>query len=63
MVRKFFRITDNDKIDQFVRKYKIPREYLVVNRKSITKGIFVGLFWGFIPMPMQMLAVVLTNHL
>ncbi len=51
MVRKFFRITDNDKIDQFVRKYKIPREYLVVNRKSITKGIFVGLFWGFIPMP------------
>lgn len=24
----------------------------------ITRGIFIGLFWAFIPMPMQMLAVV-----
>jgi uncharacterized protein (DUF2062 family) len=27
----------------------------------ITRGVFVGLFWAFIPMPMQMLAVVATT--
>jgi uncharacterized protein (DUF2062 family) len=58
MVRKIFKKRrSNGKIDQFIKKYKIPREYLSINRKSITKGIFIGLFWGFIPMPMQMLAV------
>jgi len=58
MIRKIFKKKrTNGKIDQFIKKYKIPREYLSVNRKSITKGIFIGLFWGFIPMPMQMLAV------
>ncbi|HHH51373.1 MAG TPA: DUF2062 domain-containing protein [Campylobacterales bacterium] len=58
MIRKIFkRKKSNGKIDQFIKKYKIPREYLSINRKSITRGIFIGLFWGFIPMPMQMLAV------
>ena len=58
MVRKIFKKRQtNGKIDQLIKKYKIPREYLSVNRKSITRGIFIGLFWGFIPMPMQMLAV------
>ena len=58
MVRKIFKKrASNGKIDQFIKKYKIPREYLSINRKSITRGILIGLFWGFIPMPMQMLAV------
>ena len=47
----------NSKINTFIKKYKIPREYLSINRKSISRGILIGLFWGFIPMPMQMLAV------
>ncbi len=59
MVRKIFKIKQrHEKIDQLIKKYKIPRQYLSINRKSITKGIFIGLFWGFIPMPMQMLAVI-----
>ena len=58
MIRKKFKKKQtNSKIDQLIKKYKIPRDYLSVNRKSITRGIFIGLFWGFIPMPMQMLAV------
>jgi uncharacterized protein (DUF2062 family) len=62
MIRKFFKKQRlNGKIDQLIRKYKIPREHLAVNRKSIARGIFVGLFWGFIPMPMQMLAVLATT--
>ena len=58
MIRKFLKqMQSNDKIKAFIKKYKIPREYLSINRKSISRGILIGLFWGFIPMPMQMLAV------
>jgi len=45
------------KINDFIKKYKIPKEYLTINRKTISKGIAFGLFIGFIPMPFQMLAV------
>jgi len=45
------------KINDFIKKYKIPKEYLTINRKTISKGIGFGLFIGFIPMPFQMLAV------
>jgi len=58
MIRKIFKTKQtNNKLKAFINKYKIPREYLSINRKSISRGIFIGLFWGFIPMPMQMLAV------
>lgn len=58
MIRKIFKKTKNNtKLDTFIEKYKIPREYLSINRKSISRGVVVGLFWGFVPMPMQMLAV------
>jgi len=58
MIRKIFKKREtNSKLKHFIKKYKIPREYLSINRKSISRGILIGLFWGFIPMPMQMLAV------
>jgi len=58
MIRKIFKKREtNGKLKQFIEKYKVPKEYLCINRKSISKGILIGLFWGFIPMPMQMLAV------
>ena len=58
MIRKIFKSKEtNSKLKHFIEKYKIPREYLSINRKSISRGILIGLFWGFIPMPMQMLAV------
>ncbi len=62
MIRKLFKKSNKQsKLDEFIKKYKIPREYLSVNRRSITRGLMVGIFWGFIPMPMQMLAVVFTT--
>ena len=58
MIRKIFKQKQsNGKIRAFIQKYKIPSEYLSINRKSISRGVLIGLFWGFIPMPMQMLAV------
>ena len=65
MIRKFFRkiATQKDKFDHLLEKYHLPREYFNINRKMITKGILVGLFWGFIPMPMQMAGVLITTPL
>lgn len=59
MLRKTFKnINSNKKIKAFTQKYNIPFEYLSANRKMISKGVFIGLFIAFIPMPMQMLAVI-----
>ncbi len=60
MIRKVFKKKKEkpqSKIDKIIEKYNLPKEYLSINRKSISKGIWVGLFWGFIPMPFQMLGV------
>jgi len=51
----------NNRIKLFVEKYKIPKGYLHINRRLASKGVLIGLMWGFVPMPMQMLAVVLTT--
>jgi len=60
MIRKVFkkRSFQKGKLDAFLDKYKLPKSYFGINRRSVTRGVAVGLFFGFIPMPMQMLAVV-----
>jgi len=59
MIRKTLKRTSkSEKLKAFIKKYKIPREYLSTNRRMVSKGVFIGLFIAFIPMPMQMLAVV-----
>jgi len=65
MIRKLFRKkhSGKSKIDIFLEKYKLPKAYLSVNRRMITRGVGIGLFWGFIPMPMQMLAVMASTPL
>ena len=66
MIRKLFRKKKNSdgkpsKIDALLEKYNLPKDYLGISRRSVTRGVGIGLFWGFIPMPMQMLAVILTT--
>ncbi len=59
MIRKTLKKTSrNEKLEALILKYKIPREYLTATRRMVSKGVFIGLFIAFIPMPMQMLAVV-----
>jgi hypothetical protein len=59
MVRKLFKKkkTSSSKLDAFIEKYNIPREYLSTNRKSVSAALFIGIFIGLIPMPFQMLLV------
>jgi len=57
-LRKIFKKrTTNGTISRLIGKYKIPVEYLSTNRKSISRGVGLGLFIAFIPMPFQMFAV------
>ncbi len=65
MIRKVFkkRSFQKGKLDAFLDKYKLPKSYFGINRRSVTRAVAVGLFWGFIPMPMQMLAVIATTPL
>jgi len=60
MIRKTLKKTTQHKtLNDFIKKYKIPREYLLANRKMISRGVLLGLFIAFIPMPMQMAVVLL----
>lgn len=60
MIRKVFKKRKSSKkLDAIITKYKIPREYLSVNRHTVSKAVLVGLFFALIPMPLQMLAVIL----
>ncbi len=45
------------KIDALLEKYHLPTGYFGTNRRSMTRGIAIGWFWGSIPMPMQMAGV------
>ena len=42
-----------------MKKYKIPKDLLAVNRRMVSRAILVGIFIAMIPMPLQMLAVIL----
>ncbi len=60
MVRKSLKkTTQSEKLKAFIQKYKIPPAYLSGSRKMITRGVVLGLFIAFIPMPMQMAATLL----
>jgi len=60
MLRKALKKTSkHKKLHEFLKKYKISPEYLSTNRKMISRGVLIGLFIAFIPMPMQMAAVLL----
>jgi uncharacterized protein (DUF2062 family) len=55
MIRNILKkTTTHPKIKEFLNKYNIPTEYFSANRKMIARGVFVGIFVAFIPMPMQM---------
>jgi len=61
MIRKTLKkTTKSEKLKAFIKKSKIPPEFLQANRKMISRGVFIGLFIAFIPMPMQMAAVLLV---
>ena len=58
MIRKTLKKTSkHEKLKSFIKKYKIPPELLSTNRRMVGRAVLIGLFIAFIPMPMQMLAV------
>jgi uncharacterized protein (DUF2062 family) len=41
----------------YMEKYNISKRYFAVNKKMVSRAVFIGLFIAMIPMPAQMLAV------
>ena len=60
MIKKVLKKTNNNKtIKDFLEKYNVSSSYMSTSRKMVSRGVFIGLFIAFIPMPMQMLTVLL----
>ncbi len=60
MIRKKARLLKaSGRFDALLKKHHIPTEALSINRRAVSKAVAVGLFVALIPMPFQMLAVVL----
>jgi len=58
MLRKSLKdISKSEKLQEFIKKSKVPPEFLSTNRKMVSRAVLLGLFIAFIPMPMQMAAV------
>ncbi|MBT5934238.1 DUF2062 domain-containing protein [Sulfurimonas sp.] len=60
MIRKALKKTSkSEKLKAIIKKSKIPAEFLATNRKMTSRGVLIGIFIAFVPMPMQMAAVLL----
>ena len=58
MIRKKLKNTHKHKsIQAFLEKYKVPTEFISSTRKMVSRGVSLGIFIAMIPMPLQMLAV------
>ncbi len=59
MIRKNLKkISKSQKLKNILEKYNIPSKYFSNSRQVVSKAVLIGLFIAFIPMPMQMLAVI-----
>ena len=58
MIRKTLKKTSkSEKFKSLLKKYKVPQHYLATNRRMVSRAVGLGVFIAFIPMPLQMLAV------
>ena len=51
---------NNLKIMKIFGKYASNPQLWYVNRKSISKAVFIGTFWGILPIPLHSALIVLT---
>lgn len=64
MIRKIIKERlQTRKFDPIIHKYKLPKAYLAISRRSIANAFLVGLFFALVPMPFQMIAVLFCTPL
>lgn len=50
-------------IKEFISKYNISVKYFSTNNRMLARGAFIGIYIAMIPMPLQMLAVLLCTFI
>ncbi|AWL28245.1 DUF2062 domain-containing protein [Acinetobacter defluvii] len=67
MAKQFFQAwlpspekVNNMKIMKIFGQRTLSSQLWYVNRKSISKAIFIGTFWGILPIPLHSLLIILT---
>lgn len=64
MVRRHLKNTNkHEKIQSFLEKYKVAKEFTSTSRKMISKGAAIGIFIAMIPIPFQMVIVLFLTPL
>lgn len=64
MIRRVFkRSRFNERFHHLIVKYKIPPSLLSINRRAVSKGVMIGLFVAFIPMPLQMIPILMMRFI
>lgn len=58
--KKIKKLSNNQKIQKFLLKYNISQIYLSKSRDMVTNAFLIGIFVALIPIPMQMLVIVLS---
>lgn len=63
MIRKISKKVPAERLNTFLRKYGVNTRFFAVNRRLVARAVMIGLFFSLLPLPLQMLMVVLTTAL
>jgi hypothetical protein len=63
MIRKLSRGVSPDRFDRFLGKYNLSGGLFAVNRRMVARAVLIGTFFALLPIPAQMLFVVVTTAL
>lgn len=61
MIRKVLKKKPSDKLHTLLKKYKIKTEYFTINRRLVSNGVLIGVFFALLPLPSQIMFVLFTT--
>jgi len=63
MIRRISRRLHSDRFDRFLQRYNLSHSHFGISRRLVSRAVLVGLFLALLPVPAQMLLVVIAAAL
>ncbi len=63
MIRKISKKVPAERLNVFLKKYGVNTRFFAINRRLVARAVMIGLFFSLLPVPLQMLMVVLMTAL